>query len=672
MLDIKDIVKKAKHEVFGQDEALERLVTTLALMDRRCEIASVDSGSAPRLNSVLLVGPTASGKTHMVRSIERASGLKTFYVDVSSLTRTGWRGMSIGDALIDVDRWQKAHPHENCVVFWDEFDKVSGKSSEKSEYRSGGALPNMLALFDGSDSFDGTASEDRVRVHVDLRRVCHILGGAFSGIDKIVEKRIGARATGFVAPSDDVGLGSGVMAPDLVSFGIPVEIAGRICSVIDIPRLDRASLARVLRDDESGVLARYGRLLGGGSVVEASDAATELIIDKVEAMDIGARAIEQIISPLVASVLYRASFYDAVCVKIDVDGREFVTSVEGRPYQDVALVHKNKDATNDMGWFSGVGYRIVPETGYPQLSGPHLAELSSACNYVLRLLLDRDPDPNSVLVNVVCVADSACGGSGDANEPRLSGAANVASIMMCATSVNADVIIACLVTLATGMFTDFSMLVRFIAKQVPVARVPLFTHYAAYLAAGGVDDQARSGACAICRFLTRLAKHDDAAYAALLEMKPYNMRFLSFVIGFDEILSTKVCPVVKVRPSEFKAAWRAYDEGYLFLRLRPSRVLHPEVVFESGLTFLRLSESFIGHEALIPMTQDNLDVLGRLGGNFAEGAFSVVMVMPGRARFFATREVDIVTLVSRIDYVSAMRFMQIALVGHFDPTALDE
>lgn len=654
MIDIDKVIAEAKRFVFGQDDALSRLVTTLALMERRCDLAAIDSSLAPRLNSVLLVGPTASGKTHMVRSVERASAVKTFYVDVSSLTRTGWRGMSVGDALVEVERWQKAHPGKNCVIFWDEFDKVSGKDSEKVEYRSGGVLPNMLALFDGSDTFEGTASEDRVRVSVDLRRVCHILGGAFSGIDDIVEKRCGKRGTGFVVGSDATGLGSGIVSSDLVAYGIPVEIAGRICSVISVPALDEEALSRVLLDKETGVLCRYMRLFADGSHMDATDEATRLVCERVKALGIGARAIEQIVSPLFASSLAHTKPGVAVDVTLVVEDGELGLRVKelGGVFVTPSRVSESFETASD--WFSDVTY-VVSGSGLASVSSAHIGELRVACAYLARMFMHSDVAPKTVLENVIMVGAHELGVDVDATSPVATEAANVASMLMCCQNVDANVLVAMLAILSASDMDSFSFLSATCVVSVSAPLLSSYTHMVSYLSHVGSTDGVRLGTRMICRFVTRVAKHDADAYRALLSMCPYNMDFASHVVSFDEMLATDVCPVVKVKPSDIKVRWHVYDAGYIMLRVRPSDILNPGRVFESGLVTLRLAPAMLVHEVLIPVTQTNANILCSLTNAFCANAFDLVMVMTKRSGVFGRKDATIVTLKSTMSHVDVMR-----------------
>lgn len=300
---VRETFEKAREYVFGQDESLERLCEavnlSLRLAAARSDNAAID---LPRASSICLMGPTASGKTHMVRTVCNVSGLKFFSIDTSSLAREGWQGTNVSDVMKDVEVWQADHVGEPFVMFWDEFDKVSGK--DKDRHREGGAIVNMLKVLECDDTY--THHEERLNVSVDMRCAVHVLAGAFTGIESIVAKRVGAGLAGFtndvMDKTESVKLRALCNQSDLRAYGLPPELIGRISCIIEVPELDVETLERIVVG-KRGLMEQFGRLVPEGCEVRISDETAHTLAELASDNEFGARYLMQKLSPLFAKAI---------------------------------------------------------------------------------------------------------------------------------------------------------------------------------------------------------------------------------------------------------------------------------------------------------------------------------------------------------------------------------
>lgn len=343
-----DFVYKSSQEyVLGQDVALKRFVEALNLALRLVDVRDeYDVIDLPKASTVCLIGPTASGKTHMVKTVCRFANIKYFVVDVSSLSREGWQGSNISDVMKDVEVWQATHEEEPFVIFWDEFDKVSGKPDEL--HKEGGAIPNLLKVLECEDKY--THHEHAIEVSVNMKRSVHVLAGAFTGIEDIVAKRVSANSAGFLGSAGSMSaadLRSLCVQDDLHTYGLTPELIGRISSIISVPELDADTLAAILIND-NGIIAQFNRLLPDGCEFKVSDEAVAYMAETAAENSFGARHLLQQLSPLAASAAANVSDNNNVAevvlsddtLKLTYHYADEVRDRSGAASQDIEIVRK--------------------------------------------------------------------------------------------------------------------------------------------------------------------------------------------------------------------------------------------------------------------------------------------------------------------------------------------
>ena len=223
------LVEQTRQSVIGHEGSLEAFVTALSFEVNRCVMLA--RGADPRdvlsPAAILVMGSTGTGKTHTIKAVADAAGLKLFVFDVSTMTGEGWRGASMSNCLSQVADYQAANPGEICLVLFDEFDKAV-RAEPDGKLLEGGEMP-----------FECDTSKSAAIKTLNLDQVVCILGGAFMGLDALVRKRLSDKS------GTTVGFGSSYAAvrtaaksanelrdsatiEDVETWGIMSELCGRI------------------------------------------------------------------------------------------------------------------------------------------------------------------------------------------------------------------------------------------------------------------------------------------------------------------------------------------------------------------------------------------------------------------------------------------------------------
>jgi ATP-dependent Clp protease ATP-binding subunit ClpX len=295
-----DIKRFLDQYVIGQDRAKQILSVAVSNHYKRINHKS-DTLTIQKAN-VLVLGPTGSGKTLLAKTVAKYLDVPFVVADATTLTEAGYVGADV-DSMIsllvqradgDIEKAQRG------IVFIDEIDKIGRKSESASITRdvSGeGVQQALLKIIEGTEcqvmpNSTGRKHPGKETVTVDTSNILFIAGGAFVGIDKIIERRSSKTSIGFVDNSE-VELGADEVSPDdLVKFGLIPEFVGRFSCVVEIDELSKEDLVKVLTSVKSNYLEQYKYLFGiDGIELTFSDDAIDYIAEQAVVMKTGARSL---------------------------------------------------------------------------------------------------------------------------------------------------------------------------------------------------------------------------------------------------------------------------------------------------------------------------------------------------------------------------------------------